>query len=229
MKRFLVKGFCSGILVLAFKGASAQKPVLSVFGGAQLTTAKYKVDEIKQPTDFVTGFQLGATIKIPFENNLYFAPAMYYSKKGYKVILNQPSFPPTELAINNETSLHTLEISPMLQYDFSKDPGHFFMKLGPAIDIAFAGKESFDTKEGKHIDRDMKFSFADYGRFTAQAVLHFGYQASNGLSLFAHYAEGLGGLNNADGGPVIKHRIVGLSLGWVLHKNPNVLDTRVKE
>ena len=201
-----------------------------VFGGPQLTTAKYKINEEKQKTDFKTGFQLGATIKIPFDNQLYFGPAIYYSMKGYKVKLNRPSYPPTELAINNETTIHTLEIAPLLQYDFSTQPSHFFMKFGPAIDIAFSGKEKFDTVDGgKPVERPMPFAFTAYGRFTAQAILHVGYQHARGLMVFAHYAEGLGGLNNADGGPVIKHRIIGLSLGWCFSRNKNVMDTRVRE
>lgn len=202
----------------------------AIFGGPQLTTAKYKVNEKKQPTEFKTGFQLGATIKVPFENNLYFGPAVYYSMKGYKVTLNDPSFPPTEVATNNETTIHTLEIAPLLHLDFSNQPSHFFIKFGPAIDIAFSGKEKFDTIGGsKPIERSMLFSYTSYGRFTAQGILHLGYQSSNGLMVFAHYAEGLGGLNNADNGPTIKHRIIGLSLGWFFNKNKNVIDTRLKE
>ena len=188
------------------------------------------MNEKKQPTAFKPGFQLGATIKIPFENQLYFGPAVYYSMKGYKVTLNDPSFPPTEVATNNETTLHTLEIAPLLHFDFSNQPSHFFIKLGPAIDFAFSGKEKFDTIGGTaSVERSMRFAYTEYGRVTAQAILHLGFKSEKGYFVFAHYAEGLGGLNNADGGPTIKHRIVGLSFGWVFHKNRNVIDTRVKE
>ncbi|HZF63266.1 MAG TPA: porin family protein [Chitinophagaceae bacterium] len=211
------------ILLLSFTliclSALAQNK-FAIYAGPQMTSAKYKVEEIKQPTSFRKGLQLGASLKVPFENNLYFGPAVYYSLKGYDVTLHHPSFPPTELAVNNSTTLHTLEIAPMLHYDFSMQPSHFFIKLGPAIDVAFKGQETFQTIEGETVTRDMIFSFGDYGRVTSQAILQFGYETPRFL-VFAHYAEGLGGLNNADGGPTIKHRIAGLSLGWFLYRRVN--------
>ena len=208
--------FCLTILSFQFSFSQVR---LAVFGGPQMTTAKYKINDKKQPTDFKPGLQLGANLKIPFDNQLYFAPAVYYSMKGYKVELNSPSFPPSEVAINNEVTLHTMEIAPLLQFDFSNQPSHYFLKLGPAIDFNLAGTEKFDTLGGKEpVERAMKFSFTEYGRVTAQAILHAGFESSKGYMIFLHYAEGLGGLNNADGGPVIKHRIVGLSFGWTFQK-----------
>ena len=192
---------------------------LAVFGGPQMTSAKYKIKEEKQPTEFKPGLQVGATLKVPFENQLYFAPAVYYSMKGYKVKLNLPSFPPSELALNNETTLHTMELAPLLHFDFSTQPSHFFVKLGPAIDFNFSGKEKFDTLGGKEpVERSMKFSFSEYGRVTAQGILHIGYESSKGYMIFAHYTEGMGSLNNADNGPRIKHRIAGISFGWYFKK-----------
>ena len=203
---------------------------MAIFGGPQITKAKYKVKDEKQPTQFKPGFQLGATLKVPFDNQLYFGPAIYYSMKGYKVTLNSPSFPPSELALNNETTIHTIELAPLLHLNFSNQPSHIFAKFGPAIDFAFSGKEKFDTIGGEApVERSMKFAFTEYGRVTAQAILHLGFESSKGYMIFAHYAEGMGSLNNADNGPRIKHRIVGLSFGWFFQKNKNVIDTRLKE
>ena len=137
-----------------------------------MTTAKYKVEEEKQPTEFKPG-QLGATIKIPFDNQLYFGPAMYYSMKGYKVTLNSIFFATCKLLINNETTIDTIEIAPLLHLDFSNQPSHFFVKFGPALDFAFSGTEKFDTIGGTTpVERSMKFGFTEYGRVTAQAILH---------------------------------------------------------
>lgn len=218
MKKYFARVIVSCFLIMCFECSFSQVK-LAVFGGPQMTTAKYKIEEEKQPVKFKPGFQLGATLKVPFENQLFFAPTMYYSMKGYKVTLKTPSFPPSELAINNETTLHTLELAPLLHFDFSTQPSHFFVKLGPAIDINFSGKERFDTAGGKEpVERSMKFSFTEYGRVTAQGILHVGYESSKGYMIFAHVAEGMGSLNNADHGPRIKHRIVGLSFGWYFQK-----------
>src|SRR5215204_5433764 len=201
MKKFIARVIlifvCSLLFAVSFSQVRA-----SIFGGPQMTTAKYKVEEKKQPTQFKPGFQLGATLKAPFDNQLYFGPAIYYSMKGYKVTLNDPSFPPTEKAINNETTIHTIEVAPLLHLDFNTQPSHFFIKFGPAIDFALSGKEKFDTVGGAgSVERSMKFAFTEYGRVTAQAILHFGFESEKGYTVFAHYAEGLGSLNNADNGP----------------------------
>jgi hypothetical protein len=219
MQTNIIKGFVLCLAMLLFRTGFAQKPIWGIFGGPQMTSAYYSVNKVKQPTDFKTGFQAGVTVKALFENRLYFSPAAYYSLKGYKVTFNMPSFPPATDAINNETTIHTLEIAPLLHYDFSPKPAHFFIKAGPAFDLVFAGHEKFDTKDRKHIDRSMKFSFADYGRITGQLVFHFGYETVNGFFVFAHYGRGFGSLNNADDGPRIKHRIAGISGGWYFHKS----------
>lgn len=210
------------ICISLFSRAQLQ---IALFGGPQATSAHYTVRDIKQPNDYKLGVMAGAGLKVEFENQLYFFPAMYYSLKGYKVTLNDPAFPPTEYAKNNNTTIHTIEIAPLLQVDFSKKPSHFFVRFGPAIDFAIKGREKFDTANNGHtgtIDRDMVFSFDEYGRYTASGNIHFGYETQKGFMIFAHYAHGIGSLNNNDGGPVILHRIFGLSVGWLITPKPKV-------
>jgi hypothetical protein len=209
---------CTGLL------SHAQLQV-ALFGGPQATSAHYTVKDTKQPTDFKYGVMAGAGLKVAFENQLYFFPAMYYSLKGYKVTLNNPAFPPTEYAKNNNTTIHTIEIAPLLQVDFSKKPSHLFVRFGPSVDFAIMGREKFDTADNGHtgtIDRNMVFSFDEYGRFTASGIIHFGYETKKGFMIFAHYAYGIGSLNNADDGPTILHRIFGLSVGWLITPKPKV-------
>ena len=81
------------------------------------------------PTSNKYGFHLGANLKVPFENKLYFAPAVFYSLKGYKVKFNQPSVLPDSLAVDNNTTIHTFELAALFQYDFTSNPNHFFVKL----------------------------------------------------------------------------------------------------
>lgn len=189
-----------------------------VFAGGQATTAGYKINGKEQPTDFKFGAQAGFLLKIPFENQLYFSPAFYYSMKGYKVTLNTPSFPPDPNAKNNDTHFHTVDVAPLLQYDFGKTPSHFFVKFGPALEFAAGGTETFDLVNGQRMEKKMKFSFTDYGYVTISAMGQAGYEMSNGVFVFAHYAHGLGSANNADYGPKIKHRVIGLSVGKYLRR-----------
>jgi hypothetical protein len=159
------------------------------FAGPQTTSARYMVNRIKQPATFKYGYMGGVASKVEFDNQLYFFPSVYYSLKGYKVTLNNPAFPPAEHAKNNNTTIQTIEVGTLFQYDFNKTAAHFFVRFGPAVDYAFKGREQFDSINGsgtkESIDRAMLFSFGDYGRFSAQADLHFGYETGRGLMLFA--------------------------------------------
>ena len=203
--------------MLSAAGIAQVNPV--IFAGPQVTSAHYIVRDNKQPASFKFGFIAGAGLKVPFDNQLYFFPSIYYSLKGYKVDLKDAAFPPSPYALNNNTTIHTIEISPMFHFDFNKKPSHPFIRLGPAVDFVLSGKESFDSLGTggtvNTVSRPMVFSFADYGRYTASANIHLGYETGNGIMVYAFYNHGIGSLNNADNGPRILHRVIGLSFGWV--------------
>jgi hypothetical protein len=187
-----------------------------IFAGPQASTVRYAVKDEKQNTDFKFGFQAGVGVKAEFDNNLYFSPAIYYSYKGYKVTLNRAAAPPDVTAIDNDVSVHTLETAFLVQYDFNKHPSHFFIKLGPSLDFQLSGREKFNLVDGSRVSRNMKFDFSDYGRYAASAILQFGFETSNKFTFYIHYAHGLSNLNNADAGPSIQNRVVGITVGKYL-------------
>ena len=209
------------LVIISYFSAHTQVR-FAAYAGPQATSAHYLVNEKKQPNSWKFGAMAGVSVKVPFDNQLYFFPSVYYSLKGYKVTLNDPSFPPTQFAKNNNTTLHTVAIAPLFQIDFTKTASHPFIRFGPSVDFAFSGKESFDTVSrtgvSGAVNRPMVFSFGDYGRITAQGVVHLGYETESGLMLFAFYEHGFGSLNNADGGPRILHRIAGVSVGWMFRE-----------
>lgn len=204
-----------GILIA---NAAFSQAEFGIFAGPQITTATYHTPEInlgktKQNTEIKYGFQAGGTLRVQFEGKFFFSPAVFYSMKGYKVTLTRPSFPPDSLAIDNDVTLHTFEIAPLFQYNFSDNPGHFFIKGGPSIDAQLFGNEKFNRSSGGPVSQKMKFSFGDYGRFGASLLLHLGYETSSGLIIFAHYTHGFGSIVNTDNGPRIVHRAAGISIG----------------
>ncbi len=210
-------------------GATAQNQI-AIFAGPQATTALYKVEEVKQKTSMKYGFQVGGNMKIPFENLLFFSPTVLYSMKGYKVNFTRYAFPPDVDAKDNDVILHTFEIAPLLQVDFSKDPAHFFIKFGPSLDVQLFGKESFHLMStGAAVHRNIKLGFGDYGYVSMNAIAQFGYETSTGFSLFAQYNFGIGSISNADYGPKIYHRVAGISVGKYLNRKKIVVDTRNKE
>jgi hypothetical protein len=198
-----------------------------VFAGPQKTTARYLVANEQQETSFKNGLQGGVILKVPFEAQLYFTPAVYYTSKGYRVSLKKPTYPPGKDAIGDDVRVHAIEIAPLLNIDLSKDQNHLFVRFGPSIDVAVAGREHIFMIDGKEVEQSMKFDFTAYGRFTSAANVHFGFESQSGFFVFAHYAQGLGSMNNADLGPIIRHRLFGISVGAFFGKNPNVIDTRV--
>ena len=206
------------ILSLFITLSASSQLQYNIFGGPQVTSAHYTINGTKQPTKNKYGFNLGIGFKIPFEDKLSFAPAVYYSMKGYKVTFNQFVFPPDATAINNSTTIHTFEIAGLLQYDFSHEPEHFFIKAGPSLDFQLLGNEKYTTISGGKVDRNMKFSYGDYGHYSASMLLQFGYETGSGLMIFGQYSHGLSSINNADYGPMIRHRVYGVSIGKYLHR-----------
>jgi hypothetical protein len=190
----------------------------SVFGGPQVTSASYAVSSVKQNTSSKTGFQLGAGMKVPFDTRLFFSPAAFYSMKGYKVKLTLPAYPPDISATDNNTLFHTFELGFLLQYDFNDNPSHWFIKLGPTLDFQLFGNEKFNTSNNGLVDRKLPFGYDKYGHFSANALLQLGYETKSGFFLFGQYSHGLGNVNNADKGPSIRHRSIGISVGKLFGK-----------
>lgn len=209
MKPLLV--FALIFLLLTATASSQSK--FGFFLGPQMTTAKYKINGYEQSTSSKFGFHAGVNWKIPFEEKIFFAPAIFYSMKGYKVEFDRPSVPPDADAIDNNTTIHTGEVAALLQFDFGKSASHFFFRAGPTLDFQLFGKERFNLDGGGETDRSMKFSFGDYGRYAANFLLQLGYEMEKGTQIFATYSHGMTNINNADDGPAIRHRVFGLSVG----------------
>jgi hypothetical protein len=203
------------LLVIFFFAAHAStaQTGFALIGGMQAVSVNYKVRDIKQTTSFKPGFIIGASYKIEFEKNIFFSPAVFYSYKGYKVTLDQSAYPPDVEAIKNNVAVHTLELAPMLEYDFSLSAKHFFIKAGPSLDIQLHGKEKVTLINETTVSRTMKYGFAEYGRYAGSVILQFGYKFSKDCFVQAYYSHGLANLNNADNGPNIKYRIAGMSFG----------------
>ncbi len=211
------KTFLTALFIVTILGCFAQSK-FGLFAGPQITSSKYTINGKKQPNTAKYGFQSGANFKIPFENKLYFAPAAFYSLKGYNVKFNQPSFPPDSLAVDNNTRIHTFELAALLQYDFNTNPCHFFIKFGPSLDFQLLGKEKFKRSNRTAGNQDMVFSFTKYNRYAANLLFQIGYETKQGFTLSAHYTHGIGSINNADFGPGILHRAAGISIGKYLAK-----------
>ena len=215
------------ILLLSFTAESQVQ--FGIFAGPQATSVNYTIGGKEQKSSFKPGVQLGAGFKIPIEGSLSFSPAVFYSMKGYKVKYNRFMFPPDANAIDNNTTFHNVELSFPLQLDFGQQASHWFFRAGPSLDFQLFGREEFNTTNNGKIDRKIPFGFDKYGHFSANGLLHLGYEMSNGFYIFGQYTHGIANISNKDEGPKIKHRAFGITFGKYIKKSKIVLDTRNKE
>src|SRR5829696_1370800 len=174
-------GIFSFLLLLCLFSFSKTKAQLTVFGGPQITSAKYSIRDADQKTESKTGFMAGVGLKSWIEGPVYFSPMLYFSRKGYKVTFDRPAFPPDSGAVNNNTSINTIELAPIIQINFSKKASYAFLRLGPSFDFNISGHEEFDSTTNKHISRDMAFSFGDYSHATVILNAHLGFQHVSGF------------------------------------------------
>ena len=202
---------------------------VGIFGGPITTNVRYLVKEKKQASDFKFGINTGVQLKFPFEGRMSFAPSLMYNLRGYKVKLSKPAFLPDTNATDNNTNFHTVEVGLLLQHDFNLEPGHLFFRIGPSLDFALIGREKFNTKSSTFVDRNMKFSFSDYGHYLASAIFQFGYEMKNGTYFYGHYNYSLTSMNNADGGPKIGNRAVGITIGKYFGSKGLKMDTGNKQ
>ena len=203
---------------------------VGLFAGPQTSTVQYSIRDVKQSTEFKYGFHAGVGMKVDFEERLYFFPAISYSITGYKVKFTKQATPPDSAAKDNNTSFHQVNVDLHLQVDLGKQPNHFFLKGGPEFNVIASGKEKFQLNTGETIDRKMKLGlYSPYGRFLVSLVAALGYETSSGFYVNLQYAHGLTSINNADNGPQILQRVIGLNIGIFLHSKKIVLDTKNKE
>ncbi|MBS1760414.1 MAG: PorT family protein [Bacteroidetes bacterium] len=215
------------ILILSYANGQVD---WSIFAGPQATAARYTILNQKQKNEVKYGFHAGVGLKTAFENNLLFAPELFYSLKGYKVTFAQFVNPPDTAALNNNTSIHTIEMAALLQYNLGKAANHFYIKFGPSLEFNIYGKEKFDLKSGGTVDRKMKFDFnGNYGYVGGNLLLQLGYETGNGFFVSTQYTHGAASINNEDGGPKIRHRVYGLTIGKYLRSKKVVLNTKNKE
>lgn len=217
-------GFC----FCFFSLVSSAQVLVGIHAGIQQHTVDYKIQDVTQPVTGQTGFEAGVNMKVFFEEKLFFNPFLFYSLKKYKVSFNKPSYPPSDAALNDDVTMHTIEFAPLLQYDFTYNPSHLFIRFGPSVDIGVGGNEHFDLQNNTTQQQKLTFSNAQYSRIALSAVGHVGFEFNNNFSIFGFYEYGFGSRNNADDGPKIFHRTFGIALGKYFGHNPNVFNTSVK-
>jgi len=216
------------LLILPFAGQfylSAQN-LVGLTGGIQFPGARYEILHQPQTLQRFLSFQAGVQMKVPFDVNLYFVPALRYHHRGYDVKLSLSNSLPDVDAIDNSLRMHTIETAFLLQFDLGKKSTHPFIRVGPSLESHLTGTERFLKSNGEEVERPVSFARSNYGKYTANLLAEVGLETGSGWFLYGFYTYGGTNMSNRDYGPSIKLRSFGINIGKFLNSKKIVIDTR---
>ncbi|RYF87835.1 MAG: PorT family protein [Chitinophagaceae bacterium] len=208
-----MKYFITGLLIIGAAFQSVAQTNFAVTAGYNHNTARILTNNVKQSTGYKPGFNLGARLKTSFEPPLHFVAAISYNNRGY-------TFEPSTFGDTSkiETSIHYIDIAPMLNYDFNVGNNNkISLTAGPVLGIAFSGKQKI-TEDGVTKSSDMKFSMSgNYGYFNVGIHSGISYQF-NKMFVEAAYHLGFSSISNEEelDKTNIKNRGFSLTLGYWL-------------
>lgn len=207
-----MKYLLTGVFAIAISFSSVAQHSIAVHAGYNHNTARIFTSQVKQPTGYVPGVNIGIRFKTPFEPPLYFAPMISYNLRGYTT-------EPLSGSIEKiETHIHYIDIAPLLNYDIkTSGKNHFGLTAGPVLGIAVSGRQKI-TENGATTSSPMKFSMSNnFGYFSL--ALHSGISYHfDKMFIEASYLLGFSSINNNEevDGSNIKNRGLALSLGYRL-------------
>jgi hypothetical protein len=205
MKYFIIALFA----VLPSLSSLAQTD-FAISAGYNHNTARIKQLNTKQPTAYVPGFNIGLRVKTGFEPPLHFVGMLSYNRRGF--ILDLPGNDTTRL----ETSIHYVDLAPMLNYDFAVGTSNKFSLIaGPVLGIALSGKQKYTINEMTSTS-PMKFSISNnYGLFNVGILTGLSYQF-NKIFIEGTYHIGVTSINNNEefDNTNIKNRGFALNIGY---------------
>jgi hypothetical protein len=207
IKKYLVITF---LLILSSSQLSAQR-LLSGYGvGAHVSTASFKDStDARKTTSFRPGFRAFWMGRVALEGIIYFAPEVGYSMKGFRVKN------PYNGVSEQEIIVHTIEFLALQEYAINDK---FYVKLGPSISAAFAGRDKQLSSTGLRSNAKLGFSFATWGRFEGAITIATGAHFGNGWIAELRMNRGISNNWDGDNGPNIKSRYYGITLGKYLKK-----------
>jgi hypothetical protein len=199
--------FLSLLFLLAAKPAFSQIKV-GLCGGINLATmAGQGLSGFNVNTR--TGFHLGAIVEKSFSQTLNIQSGLLLSSKGAKISGN---------TFTSELSPMYLEIPINVLYRERFGSNRFQLFAGPYLGLGIAGKNKL-TYRSETTSNDIKFGTANDSNFTLTDV---GMNVGAGMEIqrfLIRFQYGLSLLNldpqNMDSAD-IKHRVIGISMGYML-------------
>ena len=183
---------------------------IGVKGGYNYATAKAVYAGVKQSTNFISGFGVGAMAKIPFDGVLHFSPSVMVNSRGFTV-------KPTAATNSKEQyNITYLDFIPALSAEFENDGNAVSLGIGPVLGFTNFGKlKATNAITNITNTQKLKFGYGGYGWFDLGFTATIGYRVKK-LLVEANYYSGLTSINNNEetDGRNIHNRVISLNLGY---------------
>ena len=182
----------------------------------------------------LVGARLGCIIDIPFTNNLYLQPGIFYAMNGTKIsaTANGQDANGNPASVNENVAFHvnTIEVPVNVLYKFGvPGTGRFFIGAGPFVGYNFGGHiKASGSANGNTASANEKLHFGNDANNDAEKNIDYGvgvnlgYEMANGLLFRLRYQLGLANLAVESSGAgnlsSIKSSSFGVNVGYLFGK-----------
>lgn len=204
MKRIII--WFTGLLTI--NGAAAQVKI-AVKAGWNYSSARAVYSDVKQSTDFISGYGIGAMAKVPFDGVLHFSPSIMINKRGFIVK------PTTGNNKTEQYSITYLDLVPSLSFDFANKSNAFVIGIGPDFGFTNFGKLKVTDINNVTSSQKIKFGYENLGWFDLGMNASVGYHMKK-IFVEVNYLLGLASINNNEENDQrnIRNRMLSLNIGF---------------
>jgi hypothetical protein len=198
----------TGLFLLVFQGAGAQRLYSGFGAGAHMSTARYRDSfDVKKTTEWRPGARVYWMGKVNVEGGISFIPEVGYTFKGFKV-----KAPQTGVA-EQEITYHYLDVTVLQEYVFRD---FFFIRVGPSISGAITAYNKTISTTGLRASGKLPLNFGAWSRFEATIHLGVGANFNNGWMAELRLTDGLSNIYDGDDGPKVRNRTLGIQISKLL-------------
>lgn len=178
--------------------------------GYNYSTARVFVKNLKQKTDYMSGYSFGIMFKAPFEGVLHFSPYAAYNRRGYIY------FPDSAGLKKIENTIHYIDIAPGVSFDFpTNNNSTFIVGFSPVFGFAISGREKNIFSNDSVTEKKMILNFSNYGVYDIGITANIAYRYGKKFLLEASYYYSFANIENNDlNKRNIQNRMFNISLGY---------------
>jgi Outer membrane protein beta-barrel domain len=187
--------------------ATAQTKI-AVKAGPSYSTARVKINDVKQSSSWKPGFNLGVLFDVPFDGVLHFSPVVSFNTLAFKTV-----YKAADTTI--QPNIYYLQLAPGFTTRFkTSETSNFAIGFSPVLGLTRFGRIK-TTTGGVTTDEKIRFGFEGIGWFDLGLNGSLGYHFKKTF-VELNYYHGLTNINNKVGSDFtnIQNRILSLNMGY---------------